>query len=75
MGLAQRQETQPVASSRADQLVPIGLSQGRETQPVASSSARGRKRKEIPEPTVGEEGLEDYRRKVRVLATDGGPAE
>ena len=52
-------------------------------QPVAAgSSARaaiatsdGTKRKELPEQKLDQEGMQDYRRKVRVMASDGGPSE
>jgi hypothetical protein len=44
--------------------------------PVATGSnlrkGRGKKR---AEPTLDAQGLEDYRRKVRTLASDGGPSE
>ena len=47
-----------------------------DAQPGASPSRkRRRSRQELHAPTLDEEGLEDYRRKVRVLASDGGPSE
>jgi len=57
--------------------------QARSSQPVAAgSSARaaiatsdGRKRKDVPEQKLDLEGMQDYRRKVRVMASDGGPSE
>ena len=44
-----------------------------EAQPVAITNKR--KSKPILPQTLDEDGLEDYRRKVRVLASDGGPSE
>ena len=67
------------AQVRAGRPVATGSVRSRDTQketlPGASPEARGRKRKELPEPTLDEKAREDYRRKVRVLASDGGPAE
>lgn len=59
--------------------------QGSAGQPVVNSSARrtqgveiakpGRAQKRQREATLDEDDLKEYRRKVRVLASDGGPSE
>ena len=75
---AHAQPSQPVATPRA-QGQPVAALPGRcaATQSqAASSTAKGVKRKrEVPQPTFDEDGFTDFRRKVRVVASDGGPSE
>ena len=62
------------ADARVSQHVASGrVSPG--IQPAASSLPRKRQRNEIPQPTLDHGSMEDYRRKVRVLASDGGSGE